>query len=308
MKPTIVPITIPAIVPFDKWWSDKDDDELPLSDSTDGFNDDGATLTSDGMNVGSTVGSWVNVGTNVGSTDGSWVNVGTNVGSTDGSWVNVGMNVGSADGSWVNVGVNVGSADGSWVNVGSTDGSWVNVGSTDGSTVGSDIGLRVGNIKGANVGNIKGANDGRMNVGWTDGSWVDGMNVGSTDGSCVNLGSWVNVGTIVWSDCGMNVGSANGDGSLRTISSSSILWTLIISVVVLCNESIFALEVTWTLKKQLMMVMVIIRYILNELNLILFLKLCWWIITLVSTNWLMIKLTLLIAAHYTEYHILEAHI
>jgi len=45
IKPTIVPITIPAIVPFVKWWNDKDDDELLLSDWTDGFNDDGAILT-----------------------------------------------------------------------------------------------------------------------------------------------------------------------------------------------------------------------------------------------------------------------
>jgi hypothetical protein len=68
IKPTIVPITIPAIVPFVKWWNDKDDVELLLSDSTDGCNDDEAILTSVGINDGSTDGTRVNVG----STDGSF--------------------------------------------------------------------------------------------------------------------------------------------------------------------------------------------------------------------------------------------
>ena len=97
IKPTIVPITIPAIVPFDKWWNDKDDDELPLSDSTDGFNDDGATPTSVGMNVGSTVGS--DIGLRVGNTIGAYDGCGE--GPIDGSWVNVVTTVGSwtTDGS-----------------------------------------------------------------------------------------------------------------------------------------------------------------------------------------------------------------
>ena len=84
IKPKIVPITIPAIVPFVKWWNDKDDDEPLLSDSTEGFNDDGAILASVGITDGSTDGSKVNVGStvNVGSKVGS--NVGSDIGTNDG--------------------------------------------------------------------------------------------------------------------------------------------------------------------------------------------------------------------------------
>ena len=103
IKPKIVPITIPAIAPFVKWWNDKDDDELPLSDSTDGFNDDGAILASVGINVGSTDGS--NGGTKGGGTNGG--GIGLKDGRREGSsWVNVGSEViGSNAGSNDTVGV-----------------------------------------------------------------------------------------------------------------------------------------------------------------------------------------------------------
>ena len=129
IKPKIVPITIPAIVPFVKWWNDKDDDELPLSDSTEGFNDDGAILASVGINVGSSDGS--NVGSDIGTNDGGIIGAkdGGIIGAKDGGIIGLkdGRREGSNDG--LREGMTVGSgtvdfSDGSWVNSGeATDGS-----------------------------------------------------------------------------------------------------------------------------------------------------------------------------------------
>ena len=165
IKPKIVPITMPAIVPFVKWWNDKDDDELPLSDSTEGFNDDGAILASVGINDGSSDGSRVNVG----STDGSRLNVG----STDGSRLNVGMNVGSKVGS--NVGSDIGTNDGGII--GAKDGGII--GAKDGGIIGLKDGGIIG-LKGSNVG---------MTVG--SGTWVNSGE--ATDGSVngCNFSWWI---------------------------------------------------------------------------------------------------------------------
>jgi len=159
IKPKIVPITIPAIVPFVKWWNDKDDDELPLSDSTEGFNDDGAILASVGINDGSSDGSRVNVG----SSDGSRLNVG----STDGSRLNVGMNVGSKVGS--NVGSDIGTNDGGIIGA--------KVGGIIGAKDGGIIGLKDGRREGSNVGMTVGSGT----VDFSDGSWVNSGE--ATDGS-----------------------------------------------------------------------------------------------------------------------------